>query len=120
MRPDAITLLDDLTLRTLGRKQRSPAQEKRNFEYYMNRGYALNRDHGQCKICASSLVRENLETHHKNPFLPLHQIIKVNKMASLCTRGHNLVHHDQPNPFGKGTKPFTKLEKYRQAVKSVF
>ena len=48
MRPDAITLLDDLTLRTLGRKHRSPAQELRNFEYYMTRGYALYRDHGQC------------------------------------------------------------------------
>ncbi|HEU5374089.1 MAG TPA: reverse transcriptase domain-containing protein [Ktedonobacteraceae bacterium] len=119
MRPDALTLLDDLILRTIGRKQGSPAQEKRNLEYSMNRGYALNRDHCQCKICATSLVRENLETHHKNPFLPLDQINKVSNLASLCTRCHDLVHNNQPNPFGKRTKPFTKLEKYRQTVKSV-
>src|SRR5258708_17536178 len=45
MRPDMITLLDDLTLRTSGSEHTSPGQKKRNFEYYMNRGYALNRDH---------------------------------------------------------------------------
>jgi hypothetical protein len=59
--------------------------EKRNFEYYMNRGYALNRDKCRCKVCATLLLRGNLHTHHKNPFLPLDQINKVRNLASLCT-----------------------------------
>jgi RNA-directed DNA polymerase len=120
MRPDSITLLDDLTIRSYGNKHRSASKEKRNFEYYMNRGYALNRDTCRCKICTTSLLQGNLQTHHKNPFLPIDQVNKVSNLASLCTDCHTLVHNQELNPFVKGTKPFLKLEKYRQAVKAVF
>src|SRR5260370_4090126 len=101
MRPDTITLHDDLTRRSYENKHSSESKKKRNFEYFMNRGYALNRDTCQCKICATPLVRGNLQTHHKNPFLPIDQINKVSNLASLCTRCHGLVHTNQPNPVGK-------------------
>ena len=120
MRPDTITMLDDLTVWSSENKHRGASKEKRNFEYYMNCGYTLNRDHCRCKVCATPLLRGNLHTHHKNPFLPIDQINKVNNLASLCMRCHDLVHSDEPNPFGKGTKPFTKLEAYRKEVKAVF
>lgn len=120
MRPDHITMLDDLTNRSYGNKHSSASKEKRNFEYYMNRGYALNRDKCQCKVCKVALDQGNLHTHHKNPFLPIDQINKVNNLASLCTRCHTLVHSQEPNPFGKGTKPAVKLEAYRKEVKTVF
>jgi len=119
MRPDDITMLDDLTIRSNGNKRSSASKEKRNFEYYMNRGYALNRDKCQCKVCKTSLDRGNLHTHHKNPFLPLDQINKVSNLASLCTRCHSLVHSKEPNPFGKGTKSYAKLERYRNEVNAV-
>ncbi len=119
MRPDDITMLDDLTIRSNGNKRSSASKEKRNFEYYMNRGYALNRDKCQCKVCKTPLDRGNLHTHHKNPFLPLDQINKVNNLASLCTRCHSLVHSKEPNPFGKGTKSYAKLERYRNEVNTV-
>src|SRR2546430_2175858 len=119
MRPDHITMLDDLTIRSYGSKHSSASKEKRNFEYYMNRGYALNRDKCQCKVCRVTLDQGNLHTHHKNPFLPLDQINKVSNLASLCTRCHDLVHNQEPNPFGKGTKPAAKLEAYRKQVKAV-
>jgi len=120
MRPDSITLLDDLTLRDYGNKQNSASKQKYNFEYYMNRGYALNRDKCRCKICRTPLLRGNLQTHHKNPFLPIDQTNKVSNLASLCTECHGLVHNQMPNPFGKGTKSYAKLGKYRQAVEAVF
>ena len=120
MRPDSITMLDNLPVWSSENKQRSASMEKRNFEYYMNRGYALNRDKCQCKVCATLLLRGNLQTHHKNPSLPLDQINKVSNLASLCRRCHDLVHSDKPNPFGRGTKPFAKLEAYRNEVKNVF
>jgi 5-methylcytosine-specific restriction endonuclease McrA len=120
MRPDSITLLDDLTLRDYGNKQNSASKQKYNFEYYMNRGYALNRDKCRCKICGTPLLRGNLQTHHKNPFLPIDQTNTVSNLASLCTECHGLVHNQMPNPFGKGTKAYAKLGKYRQAVEAVF
>jgi RNA-directed DNA polymerase len=119
-RPDSMTMLDDLTVWASEKKHGSASGEKRNFEFYMNRGYTLNRDKCRCKVCTISLLRGNLQTHHKNPFLPLDQINKVSNLASLCTKCHSLVHNDEPNPFIKGTKPYTKLEAYRKEVKSVF
>jgi group II intron reverse transcriptase/maturase len=119
MRPDDITMLDDLTIRSFENKQDGASREKRNFEYFMNRGYALNRDKCRCKVCAIQLLRGNLHTHHRNPFLPIDQINKASNLASLCTRCHSFVHSDKPNPFGKGTKSYTKLEVYRNEVKSV-
>jgi RNA-directed DNA polymerase len=119
MRPDDITMLDNLTIWSSESNLRGTSREKYNFEYYMNRGYALNRDKCRCKVCATQLMRGNLHTHHKNPFLPINLINKVNNLASLCTRCHSLVHNDKPNPFGKRTKPYTKLEAYRNEVKPV-
>ena len=119
MRPDDITMPDDLTIWTLESKQSGASMEKRNFEYFINRGYALNRDKCRCKVCATQLLRGNLHTHHKNPFLPIDQINKVGNLASLCTRCHSFVHNDKPNPFGIRTKPHKKLEAYRNEVKPV-
>jgi group II intron reverse transcriptase/maturase len=119
MRPDHITMLDDLTIRSYGNKQSSASKEKRNFEYYMNRGYALNRDHGMCKICGCLLTRENLNTHHKQPNLPLEQVNKVHNLVSLCLACHDLVHEDGPNPFNPGSKPYKKLETFREQVRTI-
>ena len=119
MRPDHLTLLDDLTIRSYGNKHSSASKEKRNFEYYMNRGYALNRDQCACKVCGCLLTRENLHTHHKRPSLPIEQVNKVQNLVSLCLDCHDLVHAEEPNPFTKGSKPYKKLEFYREQVRTV-
>lgn len=62
-----------------------------NFEFHMNRGYALNRDRQKCKTCGITLNRDNLETHHIRK-LSLDEMNKVNNLASLCRECHNLVH----------------------------
>ncbi|HEY7414830.1 MAG TPA: reverse transcriptase domain-containing protein, partial [Ktedonobacteraceae bacterium] len=119
MRPDHITMLDDLAIRSYGNKHSSASKEKRNFEYYMNRGYALNRDQCVCKVCGCLLTGGNLHTHHKNPSLPIEQVNKVHNLVSLCLDCHDLVHSDEPNPFIKNSRPYKKLELYRMQVRTV-
>lgn len=36
-----------------------------NFEFYLNREYAFNRDRGKCNCCKVQLNEWNLNTHHK-------------------------------------------------------
>ena len=54
-----------------------------NFEYYMNRAYALNRDKLKCRVCGGWLISGQLYTHHINPHLPQEKVNKVNNLASM-------------------------------------
>ena len=49
-----------------------------NFEFIMNRAYALNRDKVRCKVCGGWLIDSKPWTHRINPNLP---ISKINKAA---------------------------------------
>jgi group II intron reverse transcriptase/maturase len=116
-RPDEITLLDNIVDRVHSAKG-SQSKSIYTFEYWMNRGYVLNRDKCQCAVCKVPLDRGNLHTHHKNPFLPLDLVNKVRNLVSLCVDCHELVHNDRPNPF-ENPKLVSKLESYRQLVMKV-
>jgi hypothetical protein len=90
--------------------------EKRfNFEFFMNRAYAFNRDKGKCKICSSDLNLQNLETHHINPNLPLSKLNKVNNLASLCIACHNNIHSEK-NQEHLGSKVWKKILSYREKL----
>jgi len=54
-----------------------------NFEYYMNRAYALNRDKLKCRVCGGWLISGQLYTHHINPHLPQEKVNKVSNLASI-------------------------------------
>ena len=54
-----------------------------NFEFYMNRAYALNRDKLKCRVCGKWLISGRLYTHHINPHLPQEKVNKVNNLASM-------------------------------------
>jgi len=54
-----------------------------NFEYHMNRAYALNRDKLKCRVCGGWLISGQLYTHHINPHLPQEKVNKVNNLASM-------------------------------------
>lgn len=58
---------------------------KANFEYFMNREYAYNRDKGKCKCCGR-YFSDNLpkHCHHVNNKLPVEKINKVSNLAWLC------------------------------------
>lgn len=88
---------------------------KYNFEYYMNREYAFNRDRGKCKICDVDILPIDLQCHHIDPHLPLDKINKVNNLASLHKWCHETLHGEFMPPDSKMAK---KIEKYRAKLTS--
>ena len=62
-----------------------------NFEFTMNRAYALNRDRLKCRVCGGWLISSTLCTHRINPCLPLNQVNRVNNLVSLHKKCFNAV-----------------------------
>ena len=56
-------------------------QKLNNFEFFMNRGYALNRDKVKCRVCGGWLIGCTPYTHRINPNLPLNKVNKVNNLG---------------------------------------
>ncbi len=54
-----------------------------NFEFIMNRAYALNRDKLKCRVCGGWLIAGTPWAHRINPHLPLNQVNRVNNLVSL-------------------------------------
>lgn len=64
-----------------------------NFEYFMNREYAFNRDKWKCRCCGASLTtRKGRHCHHVNRRLPLDKINKVPNLAWVCQDCHQRIH----------------------------
>lgn len=64
-----------------------------NFEFYLNRAYAFNRDKGKCRICGYEIAPHEIETHHERPHLPSDKINRVTNLASLHDKCHNILHN---------------------------
>ena len=62
-----------------------------NFEYFMNRAYAFNRDKGKCRVCKEELRNDNIHIHHINPKLPLEE---VNRVPKPCINARTLPSND--------------------------
>lgn len=89
---------------------------KMNFEYFMNREYAYNRDKGKCKCCGRPLSEAtSKQCHHVNNKLPVERINKVPNLAWLCEPCHRMV-HNSPIPSGLDTKAVRKIHKYREKL----
>ena len=63
-----------------------------NFEYFMNREYAFNRDNWKCKCCGKMLLPEEVHIHHVNNKLPIHKINKVVNLVTTCIWCHGQIH----------------------------
>lgn len=89
---------------------------KANFEYFMNREYAYNRDKGKCKCCGR-YFSDNLpkHCHHVNNKLPVEKINKVFNLAWLCVPCHRMVHNSPIYP-GTDQKTIRKIEQYKQKL----
>ena len=90
---------------------------KQNFEYYMNREYAYNRDKGKCKCCKVAFS-EGIpkHCHHVDNKLPIERINKVQNLAWLCVPCHRMV-HNSPIPLEMDLKVVRKIMKYREKLK---
>ena len=92
---------------------------KYNFEYFMNREYAFNRDHGKCKCCGVHLTDDSpRHCHHVKNTLHIGEINKVKNLAWLCERCHSLIHSKDAIPSGLNPKAIKKIETYRTKLYS--
>lgn len=93
------------------------ADSKMNFEYFMNREYAFNRDKGTCKCCKVELYENpTANCHHINNKLPLDKINKVVNLAWVCRSCHMMI-HNSPIPENVDPKTVKKIEKYRDKLR---
>ncbi len=93
------------------------AKDKRNFEYFMNREYAFNRDKGVCKCCKIALFKNPAANcHHINNKLPLNKINKVSNLAWVCSSCHKMIHGSNI-PDNLDSKTIKKIKKYRDKLK---
>ena len=93
-----------------------------NFEYYMNREYAFNRDKGKCRCCHINLNPGHYHCHHINPKLPINQINKVQNLAWVCENCHKAIHGKAAPSYAVGQVK-DKIERFQKQLagqKSLF
>ena len=89
-----------------------------NFEFIMNRAYALNRDKLKCRVCGGWLISSTPWAHRINPNLPLGKVNRVNNLVSLhkkCFMAVNNPSQDISQFDGKAQK---KIIGYREKLVS--
>ena len=92
------------------------SHRKYNFEYFMNREYAFNRDKGKCKCCGIALTDDvPRHCHHVSNQKHIEDINKVNNLAWFCIPCHELVHGNKALD-GLDSKVAKKIEKYRKKL----
>lgn len=87
-----------------------------NFEFYMNRAYALNRDKLKCRVCGRWLLTGKLCTHRINPSLPLGKVNKVSNLASMDRDCFQLVNNKNADISHLDTKTRKTIEKFRKQL----
>ena len=91
-------------------------RKSRNFEFIMNRAYALNRDKLKCRVCGGWLISSTPWAHRINPNLPLDKVNRVNNLVSLhkkCFMAVNNPSQDIGQFDGKAQK---KIIGYREKL----
>lgn len=87
-----------------------------NFEYFMNREYAFNRDKWKCRCCGDDLTwRDDKHCHHVNRKLPSDKINKVLNLAWVCTSCHQKI-HSYHAPVNIDAKTKAKILKFRNKL----
>lgn len=85
-----------------------------NFEYFMNREYAYNRDKGKCKCCKKPLFLDSKKyCYHVKGELPLEKVNKVQNLIWLCNDCYRMVNNG-PIPPNTDEKVLKKIQKYKQ------
>lgn len=97
---------------TLDIKMSLNTNSKYNFEYFMNREYAFNRDKGKCKCCSTPLFSDDEKyCHHINGDLPIDKINKVQNLIWLCNKCYPIVNNGSIPP-DIDEKILNKIKKY--------
>ena len=84
-----------------------------NFEYFMNREYAYNRDKGKCKCCKKPLFLDDKKfCYHIKKGLPLEKVNKVQNLIWLCNDCYRMVNNGSIPP-DIDEKVLKKIQKYK-------
>lgn len=86
-----------------------------NFEYFMNRAYAFNRDKGKCRVCKEELRNDNIHIHHINPKLPLEEVNRVPNLASMHEHCYQMIHSSKDYSM-VGKKEWEKILGFREKL----
>ena len=87
-----------------------------NFEFFMNRGYALNRDKVKCRVCGGWLIGCTPYTHRINPNLPLNKVNKVNNLVSVHKKCLNAINDPNMDISEFDAKAQRKIIGYREKL----
>lgn len=87
-----------------------------NFEYVMNRAYALSRDNFKCRICGGWMYNGGIYTHHIRPNLLLSKVNKVNNLASMHRLCSEFVHNPAADIYHLEKKTQKRILSFREQL----
>lgn len=87
-----------------------------NFEYYMNREYAFNRDKGKCRVCGKPLNAANRHCHHVDNSLRIEEVNKVPNLAWVHDKCHSMIHNNQSYDTVLSHKVLAKLKYFKMML----
>ena len=87
-----------------------------NFEFIMNRAYALNRDKLKCRVCGGWLITGTPYAHRINPNLPLDKVNRVNNLVSLHKKCFDAVNNPHMDISEFEPKAQKKIIGYREKL----
>ena len=87
-----------------------------NFEFIMNRAYALNRDKLRCRVCGGWLISSTPWAHRINPNLPLDKVNRVNNLVSLHKKCFDAVNNPNYDLSEFDDKARKKIIGYREKL----
>lgn len=87
-----------------------------NFEFYMNRAYALNRDRLKCRVCGGWLISRTPYTHRINPHLPQNKVNKVNNLASVHKECLEAINNPNADTTHFDDKARRKIASFREKL----
>ncbi len=87
-----------------------------NFEFIMNRAYALNRDKLKCRVCGGWLIGCTPYVHRINPNLPLNKVNRVNNLVSVHKKCLDAINDPKMDISEFDTKAQKKVIGYREKL----
>ena len=87
-----------------------------NFEFFMNRSYALNRDRVKCRVCGGWLIGCTPYVHRINPNLPLNKVNKVNNLVSVHKKCLDAINNLKTDISEFDAKAQRKIIGYREKL----
>ena len=89
-----------------------------NFEFIMNRAYALNRDKLKCRVCGGWLISGTPLAHRVNPNLPLNKVNRVDNLVSLHKHCFDIVNNPHADISEFDVKAQKKIQGFREKLVS--